>query len=44
MNKTVKESAPRGRPVKNAMPEPIPDTPEKSRGRSCEPHPSNGIT
>ena len=28
MNKTVKESAPRGRPVKNAMPEPIPDTAE----------------
>ena len=28
MNKTVKEPAPRGRPVKNTMPEQIPDSPE----------------
>ena len=28
MNKDDKKPAPRGRPVKNIMPEPIPDTPE----------------
>ena len=28
MSGDAKEPAPRGRPVKNTMPEPIPDTPE----------------
>ena len=28
MNQADKKPAPRGRPVKNTMPEPIPDTPE----------------
>ena len=28
MSDDAKEPAPRGRPVKNTMPEPIPDTPE----------------